>query len=167
MIGISLAAYGVGNILTQALLVGFCTKRWGEQKTAIIGLVLTVACFVLTGLASQTWMVFAVIIVAGPSAIAMPAMQSWMSKLAPEDAQGRLQGAVGAAESLSSIFGPILMSQVFGTFERSLPGAPFFVAAALSVVALVIAMRAAPLLPGSLASSEQKPPIATGGASAA
>jgi MFS transporter, DHA1 family, tetracycline resistance protein len=144
MIGISLATYGVTNIVTQSLLVGFCTKRWGDQKTAIVGLVLTVVCFVLTGLASHTWMVFAVLIATSPAAIAMPAIQAWMSKIAPDDAQGRLQGAVGAAESLSSIFGPILMSQVFGAFEHQLPGAPFFVAAVLSVAALLIAMRATP-----------------------
>jgi MFS transporter, DHA1 family, tetracycline resistance protein len=126
------------------LLVGFCTKGWGDQKTAIIGLVLTVVGFVLTGLASHTWMVFAVLIVTSPAAIAMPAMQAWMSKIAAEDAQGRLQGAVGAAESLSSIFGPILMSQVFGAFEHRVPGAPFFLTAVLSVAALLIAMRAAP-----------------------
>jgi DHA1 family tetracycline resistance protein-like MFS transporter len=142
MIGLSLAAYGVSSILTQSLLAGFCTKRWGERKTAFIALVFNIACFALTGLATQTWMVFAVIILGSPSAIAMPAMQAWTSKLAPEDAQGRLQGAIGAAESLSSIFGPILMSQVFGAFEHILPGAPFFVAAVLSVGALLIAMRA-------------------------
>lgn len=148
-IGLSLAAYGVTSILTQTLLVGFCTKRWGNQKTAVIGLVFNVLAFVLTGLASQTWMVFAVIVIGAPSAIAMPAMNAWMSKLAPEDAQGRLQGAIGAAEGLSSIFGPILMSQVFGAFEHSLAGAPFFVAAALSVVALFIAMRARLAYPDS------------------
>lgn len=141
-IGISLATYGVTSILTQSLLVGFCTKRWGERETAFIGLVFNVVCFVLLGLASQTWMVFAVIILSAPSAIAMPAMQAWASKLAPDEAQGRLQGAIGAAESLSSIFGPILMSQVFGAFEHILPGAPFFVAAVLSVAALGIPLRA-------------------------
>jgi len=144
MIGISLAAYGVSSIVTQAFLVGFCTKRWGERKTAFVGLAFNVVCFVLTGLASQTWMVFAVIIFASPAAIAMPAMNAWMSKIAPDDAQGRLQGAIGAAEGLSSIFGPIVMSQVFGAFEHSLPGAPFFVAAVLSVAALLITLRAAP-----------------------
>jgi MFS transporter, DHA1 family, tetracycline resistance protein len=141
-IGISLAVYGVTNIITQAVLVGLSTKRWGEQNSAFIGLVITVVAFVLTGLATQTWMVFAIIVVTAPAAIAMPAMQAWTSKLAPDDAQGRLQGAIGAAESLSSIFGPILMSQVFGAFEHRLPGAPFFVAAVLSVAALAIALRA-------------------------
>ncbi len=144
MIGISLAAYGVSNTLAQALLVGFCTKRLGERNTAIAGLFLTIVCFVLTGLASRSWMVFAIIAVASPSSVTMPAMNAWMSKLAPDDAQGRLQGAIGAAESLSSIFGPILMSQVFGAFEHTMPGAPFFIAAVLSVASLGIAMRAAP-----------------------
>jgi DHA1 family tetracycline resistance protein-like MFS transporter len=143
MIGLSLAAYGISNTVTQAVLVGFFTKRWGERKTAIVGLVLNVVCFVLTGLAFQTWMVFAVIVLLSPSGVAMPAMNAWMSKLAPDDAQGRLQGSIGAAESLSSIFGPILMTQVFGTFEHSLSGAPFFVAAVLSLAALFIAMRVA------------------------
>ncbi len=143
MIGLSLAAYGVSNTLTQAVLVGYFTNRWGDRKTAIVGLSLTVACFVLTGLASRSWMVFAVIVVSSPSGVAMPAMNAWMSKLAPDDAQGRLQGSIGAAESLSSIFGPIVLTQVFGAFERTLPGAPFFVAAALSVAALFIAMRVA------------------------
>jgi DHA1 family tetracycline resistance protein-like MFS transporter len=161
MIGISLAAYGVSNTISQLLLVGFCTKRWGERKTALVGLVLNVACFVLTGLASQSWMVFAIIIVASPSGIAMPAMNAWMSKLAPDDAQGRLQGAIGAAESLSSIFGPILMSQVFGAFEHSLPGAPFFVAAALSVAALFIAMRAGPPPVDAEEGSEKGETVAT------
>jgi len=144
MIGLSLAAYGVSNTLTQAVLVGFFTKRWGDRKIAIVGLVLTVASFVLTGLASRSWMVFAVIVVSSPCGVAMPAMNAWMSKLAPDDGQGRLQGSIGAAESLSSIFGPILMTQVFGAFEHTLPGAPFFVAAVLSVAALFIARRVAP-----------------------
>ncbi len=144
MIGLSLAAYGVGNAITQALLVGFLTKRWGDRKTAMVGLALTVACFVLTGLASRSWMVFAVIIVSSPCGVAVPALNAWMSKLAPDDAQGRLQGSIGAAESLSSIFGSILMTQVFGAFEHTLSGAPFFVAAVLSVAALFIAIRVGP-----------------------
>jgi MFS transporter, DHA1 family, tetracycline resistance protein len=129
LIGISLAVYGVTNIITQSVLVGFFTKRWGERHTAFVGLLVTVAAFILTGLVWETWMVFAVIVVTSPAA---------------DDAQGRLQGAIGAAESLSSIFGPILMSQAFGAFQHQLPGAPFFLAAGLSVASLFIAMRAAP-----------------------
>ncbi len=141
MIGISLAVYGVSNTVCQAVLVGLFTKKLGERKAALVGLVLNVVNYVVTGLVTKSWMVFVVLIVASPAGVAMPAMNAWMSRLAPADAQGRLQGTIGAAEGLSSIFGPILMTQVFGAFEHSMPGAPFFVAAGLSVVAILIALR--------------------------
>lgn len=142
MIGLSLAAYGVANTVTQAVLVGVMTKRLGDRSAANVSLVLNVVSFVVTGLITKSWMVFAVIVLTSPAGVAMPAMNAWMSKLAPDDAQGRLQGTIGAAEGLSTIFGPILMTQVFGAFERTMPGAPFFVAAVLSLVALLIALRA-------------------------
>ncbi|MCW5811050.1 MAG: TCR/Tet family MFS transporter [Labilithrix sp.] len=144
MIGISLAVYGISNTICQALLVGLATKKLGERNASLLGLVLNVLAYVLTGLATKSWMVFAVIIVASPAGIAMPAMNAWMSKLTPDDAQGRLQGVVGAAEGLSSIAGPLLMTQVFGAYEHTLPGAPFFLAAALTVLSLFIVLRAGP-----------------------
>lgn len=144
MIGISLAAYGISNTICQALLVGVLTKKLGERNASLVALVLNVLNFALTGLATRSWMVFAVIIVASPAGVAMPAMNAWMSRMTPAESQGRLQGTIGAAESLSSIIGPLLMTQVFGAFEHRLPGAPFFLAAALAVVALLVAMRAAP-----------------------
>lgn len=142
MIGVSLAAYGVANTITQAVLVGAATKRLGERRAALWSLALNVAGFVLTGLCTRSWMVFTVIVVTAPAGIAMPALNAWMSKMTPADAQGRLQGTVGGAEGLSSIIGPIVMSQTFGAFEHSLPGAPFFLAAVLALVAWVIATRA-------------------------
>lgn len=156
MIGLSLAAYGISNTITQAVLVGLWTKKWGERKASLVALFLNVLNFVLTGLATKTWMAFAVIIVASPAGVAMPAMNAWMSKLAPADAQGRLQGTIGAAEGLSSIFGPILMTQTFGAFETTIPGAPFFVAAALALGSLFIAMRAAAPPPAETEESEKQ-----------
>lgn len=143
MVGLSLAAYGICNTICQAALVGPATKKLGERRAALLGVALSVVGMVLTGLSTKTWMVFVVLVLTSPGGIAMPAMQSWTSKLAPADAQGRLQGTIGAAEGLSSIIGPILMSQVFGAFEHTMPGAPFYVAAALSVVALLVMLPAA------------------------
>ena len=130
--------------MCQALLVGLFTKKLGERNASIVALVLNVLAFVLTGLATKSWMVFAVIIVSSPASVAMPAMNAWMSKLAPDDEQGRLQGVIGAAEGLSNICGPILMTQIFGAFEHELPGAPFFLGATLALIGLFIALRAAP-----------------------
>ena len=118
MIGLSLAAYGVSNTITQAVLVGIATKRLGERRAALWALALNVGGFVLTGLCTRSWMVFVVIVATAPAGISMPALQAWMSKMTPADAQGRLQGMVGGAEGLSSIIGPIVMSQTFGAFEH-------------------------------------------------
>ncbi len=141
-IGLSLAAYGIANTVTQAVLVGVATKRLGERRAALWSLVLNVASFVATGLCTRSWMVFAVIVVGAPAGIAMPALNAWMSKMTPADSQGRLQGTIGGAEGMSSIIGPIVMTQTFGAFEHSVPGAPFFLAAVLSLAALLIATRA-------------------------
>ena len=54
------------------------------------------------------------------------------------------------------------MSQVFGAFEHTLPGAPFFVAAALSIAALFIAMRVAPPPRGSEERSAENDRLPTG-----
>jgi MFS family permease len=72
----------------------------------------------------MAWMVFVVIVVTAPAGVSMPTLQAWMSKMTPADAQGRLQGMVGGAEGLSSIIGPIVMSQTFGAFEHTIKGAP-------------------------------------------
>lgn len=141
-IGLSLATYGICSTLCQAFLAGRITKKLGERRTAIATLAVNVAGFLLTAVATRTWMVFAITVLASPGGIAMPATNAWMSRLTPADEQGRLQGTIGAAESLSSIFGPIMMSQLFGATEHRFPGAPFLLAGALAIVALVVATRA-------------------------
>ena len=136
-IGISLATYGVANTIVQAALIGPAIKRWGERTASAIGLFCGVVAFVGTGLATHSWMVFALIVVSAPSGLVMPAIQALMSKTTSDEAQGRLQGVVSSLEGLSSIGGPLLMTQLFDRFGHSIPGMPFFVAAVLSFVALL------------------------------
>ena len=139
-IGLSLAAYGTLNALTQGALVGPAIKRWGERRASIAASVLDVLSLLALGLITQGWMVFVVTVVTAPSGIAMPAMNAWMSKHAPAE-EGRLQGTIGALEGLSSIVGPVLMSQLFGAFERTNPGIPFFAAAILIGIGVVVMWR--------------------------
>lgn len=137
-IGLSLAAYGVVTSLVPVLLVGPAIKRWGERGAAIIGIVTGCIALVGTGLATTSWVVFALIVVSAPAGFVMPAINALMSKSAPPEAQGRLQGVVSSLEGLSSMAGPLLMTQVFQAFSVSAPGMPFFVATALCGVALAV-----------------------------
>ncbi len=148
-IGISLAVYGIVNTIVQAALVGPSIKRWGERRAAVIGIVAGALALLGTGFATRSWMVFALILVSAPGGIAMPAINAMMSKNAPPEAQGRLQGVVSSLEGLSSIVGPLLMTQLFQAYGTTLPGAPFFAATALCLIALMVLMMRAAKAPAA------------------
>ena len=137
-IGISLAVYGVVQTIVPALLVGPAIKRWGERRAAVIGILTGSVALVGTGFATTSWMVFALIVVSAPAGLVMPAINALMSRSAPPEDQGRLQGVVSSLEGLSSIVGPLLMTRLFQGFSTSIPGMPFFAATALCVVALIV-----------------------------
>jgi MFS transporter, DHA1 family, tetracycline resistance protein len=141
-IGISLAAYGIVSSITQAAMVAPMIRHWGERRAAIIAMAIDAAMLAATGLATKGWIVIAIVIVGAPAGVAPPALNAWMSRSAPADAQGRLQGTIGALEGLSSIAGPLLMTQLFGAFEERAPGAPFFAAALLVLIGLALTRRA-------------------------
>lgn len=137
-IGISLAVYGAVNTVVQAVLVGPAIAKWGERRAAVIGIIAGGVALVGTGFATQSWMVFAFILIGAPSGVAMPAINAIMSKAAPPGDQGRLQGVISSLEGLSSIAGPLLMTQLFQGFGDGVPGMPFFVATLLYAGALLV-----------------------------
>jgi DHA1 family tetracycline resistance protein-like MFS transporter len=60
--------------------------------------------------------------------------------------QGQLQGATASVQSVSQMLGPFLFTLTFAYFIRAqapfkLPGAPFLLASALLLLALLIAAR--------------------------
>lgn len=65
-----------------------------------------------------------------------------MTERTPADSQGELQGAITSLYSLASIISPATMALIFSsqTDETGpyLPGAPFLLAAALTVLAAVV-----------------------------
>jgi MFS transporter, DHA1 family, tetracycline resistance protein len=53
-----------------------------------------------------------------------PALQGIMSRTAPDDAQGELQGVISSTASLAMVVSPLIMTQVFAAFTA--PGAGLF-----------------------------------------
>ena len=103
---------------------------------------MSIAGLVLFGLATEGWMVYAIIPFTGLGALITPAMTALMSRRVPADAQGELQGALSGVLAVTLIISPVLMTQTFGYFTSAgapvyLPGAPFLAAAALMALALV------------------------------
>ena len=146
MVGLSLAAVGVTAAIVQGGLVRIIIPRIGERRAVELGLMSGMAGFVIYGLATQGWMMYAGIAVAALSGLAYPSMNALMSQRVEPNAQGELQGAVASLLSLSSIIGPPLMTQLFGYFTgRSapfeLPGAAFILAAVLTLASLGLFLR--------------------------
>jgi DHA1 family tetracycline resistance protein-like MFS transporter len=74
------------------------------------------------------------------------AIQSFMTKRVAPDQQGQLQGANSSVQSISQLLGPSVFTLTFAYFIGAqtplhLPGAPFFLASVLVLMALGIAAR--------------------------
>jgi len=145
-VGLSLTLVGVVSALVQAVLARRIIGRIGDVRAVIFGLLLSATAQVLYGLATQGWMIYAIILLGSCAGIAGPAMQSYITKHVPPNEQGAVQGIYSGLASLAGIPGPLISTWAFGwaiapgrTFH--LPGITFFIAAGLVLIALVLAAR--------------------------
>lgn len=146
MVGISLGFIGTLLTIVQAGLLRIVIPKLGLPKSVITGLVFCTVALPLMGAVTQTWMLFATSILYVCSGIAGPAIQSLVSNLTPNDEQGQIQGGIASVISLTAIFGPVMMSNLFSFFTKEgaalyFPGAPFFMGGLLTSGALLIALR--------------------------
>lgn len=144
--GLALALVGVMAALVQGGLVRPLVARLGERRTILVGLTVSTLSFVGYGLASQGWMLLAVIAFASLGAVAGPAIQGLVAGTVPGNEQGAVQGALTSLQSLSSVLAPLAAGTIFGAFTGDgapvdVPGAPFFLGAVLLVAALLWAAR--------------------------
>jgi MFS transporter, DHA1 family, tetracycline resistance protein len=145
--GLSLAMVGVMFVVGQGGLVRVIVPRLGERRAVLLGLGVSAVVCTLYGLVPQGWMVFPVMAVGIFGwTIAQPAVQALMSQAVPANEQGLLQGALASMTNLTSIAGPPIWTGLFGYFVSSdapviVPGAAFFAASLVFLVALVLAAR--------------------------
>lgn len=149
-IGASLAAVGLSGAIVQGGLTRVIIPRLGERRTILLGTASGIAAFIIYAFADRGWMMFAGIAVGGLSGLTYPSMNGLMSAQVEADAQGELQGAVSSLFSLSTIIGPLTMTQAFAFFTgpnapAHVPGAAFILAAVLAFCSLMIVLRAAPV----------------------
>ncbi len=153
-IGASLAYVGMLMALTQALLTGRIVKHLGEQRAVMVGITSGAASMLLLAFSNVGWFVYVAITAGMLQFVAYPSMNAIMSKQVPPDEQGELQGGVASLMSLTTIIGPLLMTQTLGRFSGAgapiyFPGAAFALAAVLAVCALAIILRAGAKAGGS------------------
>ncbi|MEY2491482.1 MAG: transporter, family, tetracycline resistance protein [Verrucomicrobiota bacterium] len=146
MIGLSLAVVGVCTAAISGGLTGKMVKRFGERRTLYIGQVFGALGMFIAGLARNGALYLASIPVISMWNISMPAAQGMMTRRVSEREQGELQGAIGSLRSLAFVIGPGLFSWTFAWFINPkhsfhLPGAPYYLAAALLFTASLLATR--------------------------
>ncbi len=141
-IGLSVTFYGLTLALFQGVLTGAVVKRLGEVATALLGLGAGIVAYSLFAFADQSWMMYAGIVIGCVGGFVTPSMQSLMTRAAPANAQGALQGAITSTIAITVVLGPIIMTQLFDTYTdeegRYFPGAPFFLSGLLIIASGVL-----------------------------
>ena len=140
-IGLALAAVGIASAVVQGGLVRRIVPRLGERPTMVAGLVCGGLGSLLFGLAPSGGWIWLAIPVAALWGLFGPAAQSLMTQRITASEQGRLQGALNSLRGVSGLVGPVLFTASFpaGAYHPGpsiVWGAPFFVAAALLLLAL-------------------------------
>ena len=101
---------------------------------------------VIAGLARTGGLYVASIPVISMWNISFPAAQGMMTHRVSEREQGELQGAIQSLRSIAFVVGPFLFSGIFAWFINPkhsfyVPGAPYYLAAALLFTAMLLATR--------------------------
>jgi len=145
-IGLSLALVGLCSIVVSSWLVPTMVSRFGERRTLYIGQFFGATGMFIAGLARNGALFLSSIPIISLWNISMPAAQGMMTHRVSEREQGELQGALGSLRSITFIIGPVLFSRTFGWFiapkhSFQVPGAPYFLAAALLFTAMLMSTR--------------------------
>ncbi|HLY57199.1 MAG TPA: TCR/Tet family MFS transporter [Stellaceae bacterium] len=139
--GRCLAMIGLSQAIVGGFLVRPIVTRLGERTSLIVGLAFGMMGFLLFGLASSTFAMFASIPVLALWGIGGPALQALMTRRVLVTEQGQLQGANSSITGVAGMIGPGIFTQVFAYFIQQegvwyIPGSPYFLAALLMVAAV-------------------------------
>jgi DHA1 family tetracycline resistance protein-like MFS transporter len=145
-IGYSLGFIGVLMILVQGFLIRWILPALGARLTGVIGLTFNVVAFFGYAIAATPVMMYAAMVPGALGGLAGPAMQGIATSQLGPSQQGELQGGIESVMSITSILGPLIMTQTFGYFTSSdapvyFPSAAFVLAGGLALVSLLIFAR--------------------------
>ena len=166
-VGFSLGAFAVASMAVQGGLIRIIIPKLGLFWAGFIGILSAIIAYTMMGSADAGWIIYAAGPFAALAGLYGPALTNMMSSRVSESEQGELQGAIGAAQGLALMSGPMAMTGMFGLFADTanradrqmqafpdniiamgqyftggldvpyVPGSPFLLAGGLSLMALV------------------------------
>ncbi|WP_435017778.1 MFS transporter [Tundrisphaera sp. TA3] len=161
------AFLGLVGAATQGGLLRRLVPRFGEPKLIVAGLVLLIVGFVGLGWTSGTAAILASTLAVGiGQGLTTPSINGMLSKITPSREQGAVFGTLSSAQTLARMVNYVVANLLFG---RGNTGAPFWMAAAIVLAALGLALACLPVAArraeavGSFSDQEGEPvPLAAG-----
>jgi len=143
-LGYSLTVVGAMTALVQGILIRYINPKLGNEKSVYIGLAIYSVGMLAFAFANQSWMMFVFMIPYCLGGIAGPALQAILAGHIPRNEQGELQGALTSMMSLTSIVGPLVMTNLFAFFTKPnapvhFSGAPFLLGSVLLMASALVA----------------------------
>lgn len=137
-VGLSLAGLGLMHALFQAFLTGPISNKWGEEITIISGFIADSLAFIALAFITQSIFIAPILILLAGGGIALPALQSLISKSVSKDYQGRLQGILVSLTNITSIIGPILFAFIYSQTLNYWDGWIWIIGALLYFIAIIL-----------------------------
>ncbi len=144
MVGASLAAVGVCLAAMQIYALPRAVARFGERKTATIGLAGAGIAMLCYALAYEQWMAFVLLPLMSVQALVHPNLTAMMTRRADATTQGEVQGYASAIMAIGSLIAPLTFNPLLSYFTG--PNAPVIVHGAAFLLAALCAFATLPIL---------------------
>jgi MFS transporter, DHA1 family, tetracycline resistance protein len=148
-VGALLFLVGVLDMAVQGALVGPAVRRFGDRRVMALGLLGGTVGLVCIGLSPNGTLLTLSVVPNALWGLAMPTLQSLMTRLVSPSEQGQLQGATTSVASIAGIVSPVFFGAVYALSVGEgaplpHPGAAFLVAALVLLAAAAVGRKAAP-----------------------
>ena len=144
VIGMSLSAYGVLIVISQAVVMPFAVGRLGERRLTIYGLIIAAVTMTGFGFTTAVWTLLILLPMAALSDLVPPTLSALAANVTDDDQQGMVQGVIASLAAIAAVAAPVVFTPIFGLFAGEearfyLPGAPFLLSVllVLSILPLV------------------------------
>lgn len=122
-VGLSLGAFGLSQMLVQALIPSHASRLLGNRNAVLIGIACSCLALAVMAFAQSGWMIFAIMPIFALGSMGTPSLQALASQKVSADQQGQFQGVITSTVSLASMIAPLFFSTLYFQFQKKWPGA--------------------------------------------
>ncbi|MDV7502374.1 TCR/Tet family MFS transporter [Acinetobacter baumannii] len=122
-VGLSLGAFGLCQMLVQALIPSHASRLLGNRNAVLIGIACSCLALAVMAFAQSGWMIFAIMPIFALGSMGTPSLQALASQKVSADQQGQFQGVIASTVSMASMIAPMFFSTLYFQFQEKWPGA--------------------------------------------